>query len=194
MLELINRIKSECIACCVPRLGWRFLTARPMDKKHVMVARTEMAPDYTITRAFRDADFFVSLVASVGKEMNEYIEQKRMGTDIMESFIADAMGSMIVEAVVAYGRKQLIKRMSPYGMTVSNSYSPGYCGWHVSEQQLFFSKLPPRFCGVTLTDSSLMLPIKSVSTLLAVGKKVVEQPYGCDICHRKDCYKKKDVL
>ena len=77
---------------------------------------------------------------------------------------------------------------------MSNAYSPGYCDWNVSEQQLFFSMLPVGFCGVTLTDSCMMLPIKSVSSLLAVGKNTEKKPYGCAICQNKSCIKRKDEM
>ena len=75
---------------------------------------------------------------------------------------------------------------------VSFPYSPGYCGWHVSQQQLLFSMLPPSPCGVRLNDSSLMYPIKSVSGIIAVGSRVKKQKYGCELCGKVDCYKNRN--
>ena len=53
------------------------------------------------------------------------------------------------------------------------------------------SLLPPAPCGITLTDSSLMLPIKSISGVIAVGTRIEKKPYGCAICGKKDCYKNR---
>ena len=77
------------------------------------------------------------------------------------------------------------------GMRISNSYSPGYCGWPVSDQQQLFELFPPQICGVELNSSSLMSPVKSVSGVIAVGSQVQKMPYGCAICGRKDCYKNR---
>ncbi|RPI00292.1 MAG: hypothetical protein EHM64_17280, partial [Ignavibacteriae bacterium] len=50
-----------------------------------------------------------------------------------------------------------------------------------------FSFLPKRFCGVALTESALMIPIKSISGIIGVGEHVNYKPYFCDECGRKDC-------
>ncbi|MEE3446448.1 MAG: vitamin B12 dependent-methionine synthase activation domain-containing protein, partial [Prevotella sp.] len=68
---------------------------------------------------------------------------------------------------------------------------PGYCGWHVSQQQLLFPLFNGQTCGVTLTDSSLMLPIKSVSGIIGVGEKVRRLDYTCGLCNFEKCYKRK---
>ena len=56
---------------------------------------------------------------------------------------------------------RLERYVAPEGLRITNSYSPGYCGWNVSEQHALFSLLPEGFCGVRLCESGLMLPIKS---------------------------------
>ncbi|MCK7538940.1 MAG: hypothetical protein MZV63_52410 [Marinilabiliales bacterium] len=46
---------------------------------------------------------------------------------------------------------------------ITNRFSPGYCGWDVAEQHKLFSFFKDNFCGITLTESALMNPVKSVS-------------------------------
>lgn len=125
------------------------------------------------------------ILGSVGSETDQWITTKREGNDIMEAFIADALGSTIVEAIVNKGKSYLERKMLDFGLKISNSYSPGYCGWNVAEQQMLFSLFPLSFCGVTLTKSSLMIPIKSVSALIGIGKDIEKKPYGCAICRKK---------
>lgn len=192
--EIIQTLKKEALEICQPRLGYRFLTGSKLDKQHLVVGNYIFKPDYTITKYLQDADIYAILVASVGAELDAWIQEKRLANDIMEAFIADALGSLIVEAIVSYGLSSLTEKMKSYQLNTSNSYSPGYCGWNVREQQLLFSLLPHAFCGISLTDSSLMLPIKSVSSLIGIGRNIERKPYGCSICQRKDCFKKKEVL
>lgn len=191
-LQLINRLKQEAISVCKPRLGFRFLTGEQVDKKTIQISGISFTPDSIITKYLQEADFYAALIASVGKEMDGWITRKRADNDIMENFVADALGSLIAEAIVEWGKTYLETLVADWGLRISNSYSPGYCGWNVAEQQLFFSMLPERFCGIILTDSSLMLPVKSVSSLIGIGKNIEKKPYGCAICRKKDCFKRKN--
>ena len=47
------------------------------------------------------------------------------------------------------------------------------------------------FCGVTVNDTSMMKPIKSVSAVVGVGKSVEKKNYECSICEIDFCYKRE---
>ena len=46
-------------------------------------------------------------------------------------------------------------------------------------------------CGIRLTDSSLMLPIKSVSGVIGLGDGVRKLEYTCGLCTYDKCYRRK---
>lgn len=193
MQNFIARLKREALSVCRPRFGYRLVSARRENARTLTAGGQRLVPGPIIVNCLKKSDFYAAIVASAGEELQTWIEQKRAGEDIMEAFIADALGSVIVEAVVSWGVALLEKKMAGWNLNLSNPYSPGYCGWDVAEQPLFFSLFPPCFCGISLTGSCLMLPIKSVSALVGIGKEVVKKPYGCAICRKKDCYKRKEV-
>ena len=70
----------------------------------------------------------------------------------------------------------------------TNRYSPGYCGWNVSEQKNIFQLIPEKFCGIELTDSCVMVPMKSVSGIIGIGKEVRYNPYTCNLCKMENCF------
>jgi len=107
--------------------------------------------------------------------------------DLFMSFIADTVGSLVVELAMDRIEEALARRMEQRGLRITNRYSPGYCGWHVSEQQKLFRLLPPGFCGVSLSDTSLMRPIKTVSGFIGTGHDVRRSPYTCSLCDMQDC-------
>lgn len=70
-------------------------------------------------------------------------------------------------------------------------YSPGYCGWHVSGQRKLFESLHPGKIGITLNDSFLMRPLKSVSGVLVAGPGEAHRfrpvyPF-CEDCTTHEC-------
>jgi hypothetical protein len=70
-------------------------------------------------------------------------------------------------------------------------YSPGYCGWHVSGQMALFAFLDPDAVGITLTESFLMHPLKSVSGVIVAGQpdihRFVHDFSFCAACTGKEC-------
>lgn len=70
-------------------------------------------------------------------------------------------------------------------------YSPGYCGWNVTGQKKLFQYLEPRQIGLTLTESCLMQPLKSVSGVIIAGPKDIHRfkpTYSfCSTCETHAC-------
>ncbi|UCE26659.1 MAG: hypothetical protein JSW52_09965, partial [Candidatus Coatesbacteria bacterium] len=70
-------------------------------------------------------------------------------------------------------------------------YSPGYCGWDISGQKKLFEYLKPNDVGITLRESYLMEPLKSVSGVIVAGPAEIHDfelnyPF-CRDCVTKFC-------
>lgn len=185
--QLLTRIK----AICQPRCGYKLYQVEAVGEREVLFGGRKIHTGTIITPFFRNAEYFALFVATAGSEFDRWLHDLKSGGDIVQEFIVDAIGSEIAEAAARALADQLAERMRVRGMAISNSYSPGYCGWPVTEQQQLFALLPPSPCGVTLSSSSLMSPIKSVSGVIAVGSKVEKMAYGCALCGKADCYKNR---
>ena len=111
---------------------------------------------------------------------------------MMKTFIVDTIGSEIAEKAADSLEIELQKIVQQNDWKITNRYSPGYCDWQVSEQQKLFSLLPEHFCGISLTESSLMIPIKSVSGIIGLGPDVKREEYQCSICDMKDCFRRRE--
>lgn len=145
-----------------------------------------------ISRQLRGSEAFAFFVATAGAEFEDYQMRLKDDDDMVRTFIADAFGSVMAERTADLMEQDLQNEISSRGWLHTNRFSPGYCGWHVSEQQRLFRLFGiERPCGVSLTESSLMLPIKSVSGVIGIGPKVRKLEYSCGLCDYKDCYKRR---
>ena len=145
-----------------------------------------------ISRQLRGSEAFAFFVATAGAEFEDYQMRLKDDDDMVRTFIADAFGSVMAERTADLMEQALQDEISPRGWLHTNRFSPGYCGWHVSGQQQLFRLFGiERPCGVSLTESSLMLPIKSVSGVIGIGPKVRKLEYSCGLCDYKDCYKRR---
>ena len=143
-----------------------------------------------IERQLRGSEAYACFVCTAGMEFEDWQQRLKKEDDMVCLFIADALGSVIAEKCADRMEEHLQRSIDKLGWHHTNRFSPGYCGWHVSEQQLLFPLFEGKTCGVRLTDSSLMVPIKSVSGLIGLGKEVRRLDYTCGLCDFKQCYKR----
>lgn len=144
-----------------------------------------------ITRQLRNSEAYACFICTSGQEFSDYQQRLKQEGDMVKVFIADTLGSVLAECCADCMEKSLQSSIDKLGWLHTNRFSPGYCGWHVSQQQLLFPLFGGETCGVQLTDSSLMLPIKSVSGIIGLGKKVRHLDYSCGLCNYAKCYKRK---
>lgn len=140
-----------------------------------------------IASYMKDASGLALFICTAGSVFTDLANEYFGRGDFLEAFIVDAVGSVTVENAMDRVQQTLEDEMGLQGLRISNRYSPGYCEWHVSGQQVLFSLIDGNHVGVTLTESSLMQPIKSVSGIIGIGKNIQKYPYGCSICHNSTC-------
>ena len=191
MQRLLHEVVDEVAEKVRPSYGYVLYPNEGSDRTTLRLGGKIFHAGGIISRYLFEAEEFAIFVATAGPEFEALQHRLQCEGDIVKQFMADIIGSEIAEASGRLLSRELEREQSVRTYRVSNRYSPGYCGWPVSEQQTLFSLLPPAPCGITLTDSSLMLPIKSISGIVAVGSKIEKKPYGCAICGRKDCYKNR---
>ena len=107
--------------------------------------------------------------------------------DLLRGYIYDIIGSEVVESAADRMQGELRTAAAERGKTITNRFSPGYCGWEVAEQHKLFSFFRDNFCGITLTESALMNPVKSVSGIIGIGRDVKFAPYQCHRCEDNNC-------
>lgn len=145
-----------------------------------------------ISRQLRGSQRYVFFVATAGAAFEELRKATEDNGDMVRAFIIDSIGSVIAEKTADRMEEALDSLLSSAGLKHTNRFSPGYCGWHVSGQHDLFALFPDgRPCGVTLTPSALMIPIKSVSGVIGVGENVRHLDYTCGLCDYKLCYKRQ---
>ena len=164
---------------------------RPRFSYFVVNKQPDFEMGNIILRQLRGSEAFALFVCTSGLEFEAYQQRLKEQGDMVRVFIADALGSVIAEKCADQMEKALQESIDKLGWKHTNRFSPGYCGWHVSQQQLLFPLFQGHTCGVKLTDSSLMIPIKSVSGIIGLGKKVRKLEYTCGLCDFKQCYKRK---
>jgi cobalamin-dependent methionine synthase I len=123
-------------------------------------------------------------VCTLGKAISDWSQDLHTKGDSIKGYLVDVLASVTIEKAVDSIHDQLEKKMADRKLGVTNRYSPGYCDWPVSDQHDLFSLLPEDFCGIRLTESAMMVPVKSVSGIIGIGPGVERVDYQCKNCQQ----------
>ncbi len=140
-----------------------------------------------ITRLLKKAEYITGFICTAGRTIPERSKKLMEKGDLIEGYVVDVIGNVAVETAMDRIQQLHQSELEAKGLKITNRYSPGYCNWSVADQPKLFSLFPKNFCGVSLTPSCLMLPIKSISGFIGVGEHVCYEKYTCTHCTMQNC-------
>jgi len=148
------------------------------------------APSNPLKNIFPHADRLALFALTMGSEISIKIQQCFNKDDFALGSMLDSVASLAAENAIEIYEEHFVKNNTiPENHVLS--YSPGYCGWDISGQKKIFDYLRPEKIGITLNESYLMTPIKSVTGVLIDGKKKIHifKPNFsfCDDCRHRSC-------
>ena len=189
ILAIVKEIMDETAGCFDICGGYqifdRFEFIR--DEHRLRIENTVFEIHKIVYHQMRYSEQIAAFVCTAGAGIEQWSKQMMASGDPLKGFIADILGSVVVETAIDLIQQKLSDEMKQTGLKITNRYSPGYCGWLVQEQHKLFSLLPEGNCGIRLTESALMQPIKSVSGIIGIGANVRFNPYTCKLCDATNC-------
>lgn len=191
--DLINKILKLSSSIVRARAGFSFFDRVYSDPKNfkLTIKNQTFFLGEIITAQLSGANSCALFVCTAGDEIEQESRKFAENGDQIQSYIYDVLGSIVAEKMRMKIEHELKNEMDYLGFGISYPFSPGYCGWNISEQTKLFSLLPKNFCGITLSNSILMTPVKSVSGIIGVGKSLIQNGYQCNRCSNTNCLYRK---
>ena len=188
-INFINELTPQVLNLCEIRIGYKVikLAINNIKKKGLKINDVYLNTDKIVARNLNKSEMILVFVSTLGYGIEKWIDQITAAGDRMKSYFVNTIASNVVENATELFHDYVVHKMKLDGYFVTNRYSPGYCNWNVAEQKILFSLLPPNFCGVSLNNSAMMQPVKSISGIIGIGKKVKYSDYMCNVCTSNDC-------
>jgi hypothetical protein len=133
------------------------------------------------------SEFVAFFIATVGKALETQSKELFIQNEMLDGYVVNLIASEAAESCAEYIHHHIKNLALTRNLQITNRYSPGYCNWNVAEQFKLFSFFPETFNDVTLTDSALMNPVKSVSGIIGIGEHSKFNHYKCSICNDQNC-------
>jgi hypothetical protein len=142
--------------------------------------------------------FALTLGGEIVEVINDLLDRNDFAPGTMLDSVASIAADKSVEALETYYFNNLTERSLTTKDSIALGYSPGYCGWHLSGQKKLFENLKPEEIGITINESFLMSPLKSVSGVLVHGDKeihVFDASFNfCSDCKDQTCYDRMERI
>jgi hypothetical protein len=189
ILGLIEKLTSKCITLSDLKACYSIISDTKFDfnTAKIRIHNQTLNLSKIVATALKNSTSLALFVGTCGEQVELLSKQLMREGHMLESLIVDLVASELAEGVADFVHKKIENDVADLGFYITNRYSPGYCNWPVSDQQKLFTLLGENTCGVILTASSLMVPIKSVSGIIGIGSEVKFRGYACAKCDDAHC-------
>jgi len=141
------------------------------------------------SKVFAHLDRMAFCVCTIGPALEAEVTRLAGAGELLKAVVLDSIGSVAAEAVADYIDTKIGEESAREGLKTSCRASPGYGDWDVREQGAIFKLLPAERIGVSLSETFMMTPRKSISFAMHVAKKpeTLRSENSCGNCGRTDC-------
>jgi hypothetical protein len=141
-----------------------------------------------VVAVLRGADNMIAAVCTLGSGIDRKLSYYQQVGEMLRAILLDELATWALDLVRLQLCLGLEKDLQARGLRTSAPLSPGESTWSIKDQRVIFDLLDASEIGVTLNDSLLMIPIKSLSLIMGSGSQPlgVEDASNCDFCSLKE--------
>jgi len=181
--QQVERAFSRLLPLCAPRSVWRVL-----DKNTLSDVGLDL-PGQDIHQLLRDCDRVVLFALTLGAGPEQLIRREGLRSPT-EALLLDACASAACEQACDELQKQLEDQLCSEGICSTDRFSPGYGDLPLTVQAPLLELLDAqKRCGITLSDTCIMTPRKSVTAIFGLADRPQgKRARGCAFCSmRQNC-------
>ena len=162
---LSSAVESETlgiISAAVPAYAARRVSLKFLGGGKMLVD-SKLVESVGLERCLCGSEEAIILAVTLGAAVDRYIAKRRVLSESV-GFVADSVGSALAEAVCDSAEREICR-----GLSITKRFSPGYSDLSLSSQGWILDALSAsRLLGIALTDSTLMVPMKSITAIIGV--------------------------
>ena len=195
----IASLIDECIAKSLPLLRPAFShvtrDVRSVEGRISLLDDGSRFESDVVARLLEQCDKVAVYVSTIGSHIEDMSSALAEDGYITESYVVDSIGSSATEKLSEAMHQRIAEEAAGLGLCVSRRFSPGYCDWNIDQQSVVFSIAEGGSAGVQLTSGSLMLPRKSSSGIIGIGRcdSQVETYNPCITCNKAVCPGRRQI-
>lgn len=185
--NMVNEVLQELFRVIQPRsLYQTFVCKVENDEIQICSEITNASVSFHskgLAENLAQCEKVVLMAATLGLEADKMMQRYEI-MNIAKAAVLQACGAASIEAYCNLLQEDIRKQALQDGYYLRPRFSPGYGDWSLEAQKDIFDILQcTKRLGLTLTDSLLMFPTKSVTALIGMTKN----KQGCHVAKCRTC-------
>jgi len=183
-----------------PALLFEWYEVISIEEQHVTLKSMESDFEKRIfvgpyVNELQEAQEVMIEVHTIGPALENKVQEINQTGNMLPGYLLDCAGVVALGKVNIGAHRMLEKVAADKGWGVGASLSPGSLkGWPVNSQNELCSMLDLDQIEVHVNDSHLLIPLKSVSSMIGIGSDYTKKKVGsmCHLCSLQDtCWRRK---
>ena len=178
--DLLHTVISDFVGKFSYRVCYRRMTELPFG-----------AQSKDLSKCLNGCGEYIIFAATIGLEVDRYIA-KYQQISPARALLAQAYGTERIEALCNAFCKEMCQQIQAEGKFCSSRFSPGYGDLPLETQKDVFALLDcGRKIAISLNESLLMTPTKSVTAIFGIGTEPANQAeHKCENCSAECNYRR----
>jgi len=183
LYTLTEQALEESKTLLQPELVYRRLAVQRVEHNRMRLDGGYSLKSKILVERLAQAEYIYTVIGTVGKRISERASLAMSENQFAYGYALDCCGTAALQKLAHRFTSWIESTSVPEGLKVSRRFSPGSHFWPVSQgQPEIFMILDDRNKIVRLTPSNQMIPIKSISFILGVGKNLKITESECSDC------------
>ena len=184
---MIEDAFSEVEKAAGPKSICRIFDVEQFSDGMIRIGNTEIKSS-SLSRNLKGCVKVVLFGATLGAGVDQLIRRTSM-TDMSRAVIQQACAAAVLEEYCDKKQLETGEELKKEGLYLRPRFSPGYGDFDIHYQKPLMQMLDcAKTIGLTMTDSYMMTPSKSVTAVIGASPVKERCPVaGCEACDKTDC-------
>lgn len=186
-LNLIADAFAELEHASEKRMTYRIFDMHITDDEGILIDHMQIHSK-NLLKNLKGCEQVILLGATLGIKV-DLLMKRYSYTDMARVVVLQACAAAMLEEYLDERQRDLSKEMEKEGFYLRPRFSPGYGDFSILHQKDILSMTDAaKKIGLTMTDSSMLTPVKSVTALIGLSRQQENcHIKGCEVCGKNDC-------
>jgi hypothetical protein len=182
LVKIAEEAMQESFSLVAPKVIYREFQIVGVQHERLVLEGGQKLESKLLAQHMATAKRVIIMLVTIGGKLDARVSEI-WDADMVYALALDGAGSAAVEALANAACQYFDKQAADEGLETSIPFSPGMVDWSVADgQPQIFNLLSEAGSIVRLTSSYVMVPRKSLTTVMGIGAGLKSSGRVCDYC------------
>ena len=184
--ELLASVESNHLL--EPSAAYEYYPVTGMNGTQISLKGDKALHGPALPAIFPEAKEMAVIICTIGLKLEERASDYTKNGEALRGMMLDGIGSAAIDMLVPEVLRPIAAEVASRSYEISSPVNPGMPGFAMTEQWNLMELSQAHEIGVSLTQSGILIPRKSVSMVVGIGPKMTQwtQAQVCARCSLRE--------